>query len=130
MKSIIKFFITSFISILIVACDKMPRIEEGDTFNLSAEARTFTIHTNAPIGILFIFDYTYDDNGIPSMVRPSSASSDKCCESDWYKVTKHDDQRSLTFDIKENNNGHERRFSVDFNCGRFGCFATVIQAAK
>ena len=130
MKRIIKVLITSFISIIFVACGEAPRIEEGNTFNLSGDAHTFTIHTNAPIGRMSIFDYTYDENEIPQLIRPCSSSSFQCCVGEWYTVTKQEGSYSMTIEVKENITGHERRFYVSFNCGKAVCSATVIQAAK
>ena len=131
MKTPVRIILASLIGIFaFIACGEASRIEEGDTFNLSGDAHTFTIHTNAPIGMMGTFDYTYDENDIPQLVRPCSSNSLQCCVGEWYTVTRNEDSYSMTIEVKENNTGHERRFYISFNCGRSGCFADIIQAAK
>ena len=130
MKRIIKVLITSFISILFVACGKAPRIEEGNTFNLSGDAQSFTIHTNLFIRGMETLDYKYDENGSWVLVLPCSSRSYEECTGEWYIVTRNANRKSITISVGENTTGQIRKFNVEFGCGRHDCFVDITQAAK
>ena len=111
-----------------LSCEKqLPKILEGDTFSLTSSSVTLILHTNAPIGMMSVYDYAYDESEQPIMQRPCTSRSTNFCQGEWYSATKGEDGHSINIEVQKNTTGKERRFTLEIACGKASCSADFIQ---